>query len=51
MKNMFMENYTKKYGGEASHTPYYKKLKLIISMDQQSLTYIVSFINDRIIHK
>ena len=36
MKNVFLGKSYTKYGGEASHRHFYKKLKLNKSLDQQS---------------
>ena len=36
MRNIFLEKSYTKSGGEASPRPFYKKLKLSISLDQES---------------
>ena len=36
IKNIFLEKSYTKYGGETSPRPFYKKLKLSLSLDQQS---------------
>ena len=36
VRNIFVEKQHTKYGGEASTNTFYKKLKLSISLDQQS---------------
>ena len=36
MRNIFLKKSYKKCGGEASPRPFYKKLKLSVSVDQQS---------------
>ena len=36
MRHIFLEKLYTKCGGEASRRPFYKKLKLRVSLDQQS---------------
>ena len=36
VRNIFLEKWYPKYGGETSPRPFYKKLKFSVSADQQS---------------
>ena len=44
MRNIFLEKSYKKYGGEANLTPSYKKSKQNLSMDQQSESLFLLYV-------